>query len=269
MYSLGEKLESFGLTRTESLVYLILLKNGKQSGYKIAKELKLSRSTIYQALDSLYDKGYVLLIPSEIKEYEAKDSDVLMKELEEQYTNNIKDLRKELKEIKSEKSRDYFFNISTMENSINRLKEMIRAANDEIYISTDYDLSDVLDEIKKALKRKVRILLFSFTRHNINIKSPKLEIYSMLEENFVAENTRLMIITDMKQGMIIDSEKGEVVSLFSENLLFCKILAEHFHHDIYLAKISKKYDIGSYLKKDLSINTIYENEFSLFLKTFK
>ena len=94
MYSLGEKLESFGLTRTESLVYLILLKNGKQSGYKIAKELKLSRSTIYQALDSLYDKGYVLLIPSEIKEYEAKDSDVLMKELEEQYTNNIKDLRK-------------------------------------------------------------------------------------------------------------------------------------------------------------------------------
>ena len=54
MDNILEKLVDLGLSKIEAMVYVTLLKNGKNSGYKIAKELNLYRSTVYQAIDSLY-----------------------------------------------------------------------------------------------------------------------------------------------------------------------------------------------------------------------
>lgn len=71
MIHLVNKLINFGFTRTDAQVYISLLKNGRSSGYKIAKEISLSRSSVYSSIDNLYKNGYIFLVDGETKEYEA------------------------------------------------------------------------------------------------------------------------------------------------------------------------------------------------------
>ena len=52
-----ELLMSFGLTRQEARVYVLLLGEGALSGYEAAKRLGISRSNAYAALAGLVDKG--------------------------------------------------------------------------------------------------------------------------------------------------------------------------------------------------------------------
>lgn len=50
---------NFGLSKTEASVYTILLKIGRANGYQITKELGISKSTVYQALNSMCKNGYI------------------------------------------------------------------------------------------------------------------------------------------------------------------------------------------------------------------
>lgn len=50
-------LVEYGLTRTEAIVYLALLKRGKTTAYRISKDAKLYKANTYQAIDSLIKKG--------------------------------------------------------------------------------------------------------------------------------------------------------------------------------------------------------------------
>ncbi|GDI00350.1 transcriptional regulator [Escherichia coli] len=76
MIHLVNKLINFGFTRTDAQVYISLLKNGRSSGYKIAKEISLSRSSVYSSIDNLYKNGYIFLVDGETKEYEAKSPEL-------------------------------------------------------------------------------------------------------------------------------------------------------------------------------------------------
>lgn len=67
MIHLVNKLINFGFTRTDAQVYISLLKNGRSSGYKIAKEISLSRSSVYSSIDNLYKNGYIFLVDGELK----------------------------------------------------------------------------------------------------------------------------------------------------------------------------------------------------------
>jgi predicted transcriptional regulator len=53
-------LEQVGLTRTEVLVYLALVKSGQSTAYKLSKEAHLYRANTYMAIDSLISKGFAL-----------------------------------------------------------------------------------------------------------------------------------------------------------------------------------------------------------------
>ena len=64
MRNIVNRLIEVGFSKTEAMIYMTLLKLGKANGYKLAKELDLSKSTIYQTLDSMYKVGYILLIPN-------------------------------------------------------------------------------------------------------------------------------------------------------------------------------------------------------------
>lgn len=50
-------LDRFGLTRTQDTVYKALLRLGTATGYAIARDTKLARANVYQALDALVDAG--------------------------------------------------------------------------------------------------------------------------------------------------------------------------------------------------------------------
>ena len=50
-------LDRFGLTRTQDTVFKSLLRLGTATGYAVARDSKLARANVYQALDALVDAG--------------------------------------------------------------------------------------------------------------------------------------------------------------------------------------------------------------------
>ena len=237
MSELVTKLMDFGFTKTDALVYINLLKSGRASGYKIAKDISLSRSSVYSSIDNLYKNGYIFMSDGDTKEYEAKSPDLIFNQIEKKTIENIQILKKELSRMMLQEEKEFIYNVSGNENLIQKVKEMINLAQVEIYLNTDFHLELVEKELNEASERGVRIIVFSFNR--LAVSNPKIEVYSrwdIEEEHYPSR--RFMLVVDMKQAIVFD-HRNESVGLYSNNRLLVKMIAEHIHSDIYLTEYEK------------------------------
>ncbi len=57
-----ERLMEFDLTRQEAGIYECILREGKITGYEVAKQLGISRSNAYNSLASMTEKGASYLV---------------------------------------------------------------------------------------------------------------------------------------------------------------------------------------------------------------
>ena len=73
MQKIVEELEKFGFSKIEGMVYISLIKQPKQNGSQIAKQLNFPRTSIYAAIEKLYSIGTIKLIPETTNVYIAKD----------------------------------------------------------------------------------------------------------------------------------------------------------------------------------------------------
>ena len=79
-----KNIESLGLTNTESIIYLALIKVGKSTVVQLSKEIEIHRRTIYDNLNILLKKGLVsYIIKSGVKYFEATNPMTLRVFLEE------------------------------------------------------------------------------------------------------------------------------------------------------------------------------------------
>lgn len=253
-----DKLMDFGLTRTEASVYIALLRTGKMNGYKLAKELNLSRSSVYQALESLYKYGYILMTPNGSKEYEAKEPEQLFKEIEKRFYKNSESIKLQLKDIKKPLKKDYYLRIEGYTNVLHTLQEIIREAEKEIYLNTDFDLEIIKDELREAVERKVRIIIFSFNiLKDIGIEG--IEYYHKTEVYEDHNNPkRIMVVADLKKSFVVTKVNDKIIGTLTDNEVFVQIIAEHIHSDIYMARLAKIYEKS--FEESISINSLHEKK---------
>lgn len=245
------KLMDFGFTKTDALVYINLLKNGRASGYKIAKEISLSRSSVYSSIDNLYNNGYIFMSEGDTKEYEAKSPELIFSQIEKKTVENISILKKELSKMMLQEEKEFIYNLTGYDNLVQRAREMISQAKVEIYLNSDFRLGIFGDEICQAIERGVRIICFSFNR--IETPHEKVELYSRFDKDEdLYPSHRFMMVVDMSQALIF-SHREESEGLYTNNRLMVKMTAEHFHNDIYLTEFEKSSDI-----QPVRIRTIHE-----------
>ncbi|HDZ1986474.1 TPA: TrmB family transcriptional regulator, partial [Klebsiella pneumoniae] len=237
MNDLVSKLMAFGLTKTDANVYIALLKNGRASGYKIAKDISLSRSSVYSSIDSLYKNGFIFMADGDTKEYQAKSPDLIFNQIEKETIENISVLKKELSKMMLKDDKEFVYNVSGFDNLLQKAKELLDKSQVEIYINTDFHLDVFSKELINAIERGVRVIVFSFNK----LLSPhqSIELYSRSDEfEVVYPSHRFMLVADMKNALLF-SHRNETHGLFTNNKLLVKIMAEHIHSDIYLATYEK------------------------------
>ncbi|KIF46289.1 TrmB family transcriptional regulator [Vibrio owensii 47666-1] len=251
MSDLITKLMDFGFTKTDALVYINLLKSGRASGYKIAKEISLSRSSVYSSIDNLYSNGYIFLSDGDTKEYEAKSPELILSQIEKKTVENISILKKELSKMMLKEEKEFIYNLSGYDNLLQKARELVNQAEIEIYFNTDFRLSIFADEIDRAIDRGVRVIGFSFNK--IEKNNEKIELYSRSdneEKNYPSH--RFMLVSDMSQALIF-SQREQTEGIYTNNRLMVKMTAEHIHNDIYLTKYERKGNL-----QPIRICTIHE-----------
>ena len=78
MQNLLISLESLGLAKAEALVYSDIVQNPNSNGSQITKRVDLPKPSVYLALDKLYQRGLINLIPGKSKQYQAQSANIAL-----------------------------------------------------------------------------------------------------------------------------------------------------------------------------------------------
>lgn len=234
---------SLYFTKLEARIYVTLIKEGELSGYQIAKKIDISRSSVYSALEPMYEKGMVLCRSEGTQIYSAQNPVTLLERLRKDYNDNAKEAEAILKDMYADKREEKFTNISGYETVIANAKELLLSAEKEVYINTDFDLHLFKKEIEIVRERGVRIIVFSFA--DLKCGDLDVEVYSHNRECYsIFEPSRLMMVTDFNETLVADTykERGTWLGTITNNALLTSIVSEHIHHDIYILRLEYKYN---------------------------
>lgn len=256
------KLEKLGLSSKEGEVYLQLVKNPYSNGSQIAKKLGYPRTSIYTILSKLQAKGCILSLPEgEVTSYVAINPQDLIFRLRKEVEDATNILDEEFKKIDIESTDKQFLNINSYDGISERIHQLLKSAEKEVYINTNFDIDKLMEykEDFELLKRKgVRVIFFSF--QDKGHKNLGVETYfrKSLNEDASDKTKRILLVVDMKLAIMASNYGGEFYGTFSENELLINLIAEHIHNDIYLKRLEENYK-GDFWE-DIKLNTIQEIE---------
>lgn len=245
-------------TKLEAQIYITLLEGGELTGYQIAKKIHISRSSVYSVLDSMHERGILMLLQGEPLVYRAENPDTLIPKLKRQFSEDADVAQLKLKNIAKDSSQEQFFNLKGFDNVVAKARELLLLAKKEVYINTDFPLHLFEKEFKILNKRGVRIIVFSFA--NLNCSGLDIEFYSHYRgECIEGHPTRMMLVTDMNVTLIADAYKDrpEFLGTVTQNSLMVSIIAEHIHNDIYLLRLKEKKNF--IFDESITIGTMLEN----------
>lgn len=248
MKELLKHLTVLNFSKIEAQVYVTLIKHSKLNGSQIAKILNVSRSSVYSALNSLYTKGYIFLLPGESNVYKAQAPDVLLEQLKQDYVQSVDALKEELAKFKAAEVEHEYYNIKGYQNFVLKTKELLLQAEQEVYMNTCFELHIFAEELRKIADRGVRIIVFTFAE--IDPADLPVKFYrKYIDKESATDHLRMMLVVDLKKAFIAGSYRGgEVIGTFTENPLLVDIVSEHIHLDIYLLKLQEKYNETSFFE---------------------
>lgn len=258
MNQIIESLEKFNFSRTEASVYLNLVQKGSRNGSQIAKDLSISRSSVYSALENLYNRAVVFLLQAESKTYKAEDPGILFERLKKSYSDSADDLKKSLSELNKNEDNTFYLNIKGMDNFLIKARQLLMTAEKEVYINACIDIQLFAQEFKSLKKKGVRVIVFSFA--NLDSSGLPIEYYYNSIRPSESKEIRMMMVVDRRKSLIGSSMgDGEVIGTFTDNPLMVSIVSEHIHQDIYLLKLRDKFN-KDLIEKDILLGTIQENQ---------
>lgn len=250
-------LMKLNFSRNEAQVYYHLLENPGMTVYQIAKDLNLSRSSIYPIVEKLYHEGALLLENKDKDLYYAEEPTALLKNLSSNYEEHVKVAKKILNNVSKKKERETYLNLVSYSALISKAKSMLEMARKEVYINTDIDPIVFDKELQILEARQVRVIFFSFKE--TNYRRTNVEVYSH-HYHFEGAN-RLMLVVDYQLVLVgnINVDRDEWIGTYTNNPLMVRIISEHIHHDVYLLKFKQKLGTNLFeMHPDIFLGTINE-----------
>lgn len=259
-----EKLEKLNFNTIEAKIYIVLLKYNVLNGSQIAKKINSSRSSVYSALNNLYKRGIVYLIPGDTNMYRAENPEVLVDKIKASFDEATSDLKEELLLLEDGDNEKNYYNLSGTQNFINKAKELLLYAEKEVYINTCMDLEIFKNEFQALAERGVRIIVFTYGKMDkgdlpIELYRHPIEDYD--ETACKKDEIRLMLVVDLKYTLICSTkdESIDMTGTFTENQLLANIVAEHIHHDIYFLRLKEKQKT-ELIDEDILLNSLLEKK---------
>ena len=220
-------LEEFGLTKTEEKVYLALLRLGESPAADIIKKTQLHRTTVYDVLERLIEKGIVSHITkNKIKNYiptsPGKFLDIATQE-KTQAEKKQEDAKKIIREIESIKSEAKVQSLAQVfvgnEGRKTILKDIIDVGEDFFVLGGRGKLEDVEPIYTKqwAEKRWARNIRAKI----IEVIGAKAPLWKLNQVRFITpeyESPILAFIYGNKVALFVNEDPITIILIDSKNL---------------------------------------------------
>lgn len=245
MEQLLQHLRNLGFTELEAKIMVELGAKGQSSGYEVAKQLGISRSNVYAALQRLTQQGYVRCSEGEPARYSA----LAPEELATMISGRV---QASLAYMESEMPRGgplspSFYNLEGDRNVLGELVRQLNLAKEEIVVDVWREEASLLrSELEQAELRGVR-LLWSFSGDNappaLYPAWPPLagrpHLSGGRKFSFVIDRSWCML------GMRCDD--GSAQAVVTEHEVLVELLLNHFTQEMVLFELEE--DMGTELKQ--------------------
>jgi HTH-type transcriptional regulator, sugar sensing transcriptional regulator len=240
------RVKELGFTVYEAKTYVSLLQNSPVTRYELSKNSGVPRSAIYGVIKQLENLGAVNALYSEPEKYVPLPPEQLFKLLEDRLALKISDARESLKGIESNLVTDHLWNIVGYQNMIQKAKEIIENAQEEIYLSVWKREFNLLEEqLIKAKNKNLKITIFSFT----DIKFDTENLYSYtIKENELQKiwDHKLILVADRRELLMGEAdEQMPKKTAWTTNRAIVDIATNHIILDITLYGLRLSVDVNS------------------------
>ena len=250
-----------GFTLNESKVYLTLLQNRYLNGYEISKLSNVSRSLVYNVIDRLVAKGFVLKSEGQINYYCALPYDKVIEKIRNDNINKLNVAREKLKNYsRIENESEYIFNIKGIDEFFSKANDLILNAEKEISISIwKEDFPKIEESLSIAAKRGVKVYIFSFS--NITFPSGEIFSYQLKDPTALFPYRRISIVDDGKKVIIGENAGDKSICVLSKNHALVSMTTDEIVLNIFWLKYIKS--------KGLLKNNATSDEFLILLKKLR
>ena len=228
-----------GFTLNEAKVYLTLLQNRYLNGYEISKLSNVSRSLVYNVIDRLVAKGFVLKSEGQINYYCALPYDKVIEKIRNDSINKLNVAREKLKNYsRIENESEYIFNIKGIDEFFSKANDLILNAEKEISISIwKEDFPKIEESLSIASKKGIKIYIFSFS----NIIFPSGEIFSYQLKNPASlfPYRRISVVVDGKEVIIGENAGDKSICVLSKNHALVSMTTDEIVLNIFWLKYIK------------------------------
>lgn len=232
-----EKLQLFGLTRQEAVIYFCLYQNGDLTGYEAAKKTGISRSNVYSALSGLVDKGAAYVIEGASSKYVAVDIQELCDNKVHEMFLAKEFLVKNMPQITA--YCDGYITIEGHQHILDKIHHMILQADQRIYISAagfqmQYMKADILD----ALQRGIKVVVLT-DEEKLEQELAGIILYQKEIEE--AARYQIRIIVDSLYVLTGDMPNdGSDTCLYSGQTNFVNVFKEALRNEIQLIQLKRE-----------------------------
>lgn len=235
MLKILANLEALGLSSSEAQVYIAVLQNPNVNGSQLTKQIDLPKPSVYLALDKLYQKGLINLIPSKTKQYIAQDVSIALEKLRSEFNYSLDTALHDLQHLQPQKPAAEFIHIDGYSNYLAHLRQMIKSANQEIYLHSNSDLNVLHDELVAANQRGVKVIVYSFgTPYDYDFSA---EIFFDREKPVTSSAIRLLVVVDNQCCLVASGTLDGLLAIYTENKIQVSLVAENIHNAIYWLKL--------------------------------
>lgn len=272
-----EFLIKVGFSLNEAKVYVTLLQNKALNGYEIAKLSGVSRSLVYDVIERLLNKGFIIKSEGAINYYVALDYNKTLEKIDNENHKNLLNAESKLKLLsKKENDNEFIFNIRGFDKFIDKAKERILLAKREISLSIwKQDFALLKDDLLKAIKRGVKVYIFSF--EDIILDKAEIFSYKVKDASNLFPYRRISLIIDNNDTFIGENMGDKSVSIYTKNQAISSLAIDEIVLNIFWFKLIEKnsllekcstskgfLEVLNILKKEMGITPNMTKNFMVF-----
>ena len=196
MDNVNEIMEHLGFKDREIKIYIALIKEGLLTAFQISKETRIDRTTTYDVLERLIDKGVVsTLMKNKTKHFKALAPEELLQYFREKYSS-LEKIIPELNAISKQTKEQIKCELFQGKDGLKTvLKDLINAKKDYHVIGIRKEYEDILSYFNEQgiLKlNELKVKEIAIVEKSAKFKKLKQGIYRYLDGKLISPITTLI-----------------------------------------------------------------------------
>ncbi|ATW26528.1 TrmB family transcriptional regulator [Candidatus Formimonas warabiya] len=264
MSEIIHKLEQLGFSSYEAKAYYTLIRKHPANGYEISKIGRIPAAKIYDTLNRLKIKGFIIESSTETGKYYPVPPGNLLSRVKEDFTALIDDLDVQLKETEPVPDIDLTMNLSGYDLFVEKMIQVIEKSRTTLLLSIWPEETMLLaDPIAAAKRRGVTVVAAVFgstpveSSYRINLEQCGVSSRARLGKRLTA------IVSDHKEVVIGEIDQaGDTEGIWTTTPGIVLVTKEYIKHDIWgnvlidalgevqFQKLCKNNPLLSYLMKN-------------------